>query len=330
MNKISDGLYCNWWYTNASGSSVTGTVGITFVVAALRSPTHEYHVAFKCDTTTTCKLVIVAGTTNATGDHVDNTPPDDMAVVDSSAAGVISSTQPTNTVMNFKWSVDAAGVITALYNGQQITYDTQTSFDDWTDIAFVTDLTTNGTWCIDDMAVNDGSGSTDNSMPGSIAGYIVPVDQVVDSTNFTAVGTGDMITALTDNETSTYIMAETTPASVELSIPPLSAYVPAYEKVRIPQDSTNYTWNASTNQESYLTGVSMIRPQIASGSSTQPNRKITAQVKDTTSNNTQISDEFALTADANSFSAELEQGDSGAWNLDNLKTGEYTVKLEIK
>ena len=330
LNKVSDGLYCNWWYTYTHGSVPTGTIGNVIPVAALRSPPHEYHVAFKCDTLATAKLVIQAGTTNASGTHVDNTPPDDMVVVDSSATSVISSTQPVNNVVNFQWSVDAAGVITAMYNGQQVTYDTQTSFDDWTDIAFVSDIAVNGTWCIDDMAVNDGSGTTDNSMPGSIAGYLVPVDQVVDSTNFTTIGTGDMTTALTDSDASTYIMASTTPASVELSLPPLSAYVPAYEKVRISQNSGSYTWTASTNQESYLTGVSMIRPQIVGASSTQPNKKVTAQVKDTTSNNTQTSDEFGLIADVNSYSAELEQGDSGAWNLDNLKTGEYTVKFEIK
>lgn len=334
LNKVSDGLFCNWWYTHTNPSIIASTntndVGLTFRIAALRTASNEYHVAFKTKTAGQASLIIQSGTTSADNDQYNGSGNNDMVEVAVSSSAVWGAADNQYSFMNFKWGVDAAGVLTASFNGQQIEYDTGHTFDQWIDIAFVSDISTYGGWNIDDMAVNDGSGSEHNSMPSSIRGYLAPFDLVENSLNYTTVGGADLLTTLTDNSNTTYITADVAPASVELSVAPLSAYVPPFMKVAGESGgSQGWGWVAADSTDE-LTAVALIKPEALGVTSTQNNRQLTFRVKDTILNNELTSSAQSLvTAPTNYISHEFDQGSSGPWNLTNLEQGNYTVKFEI-
>ena len=157
----------------------------------------------------------------------------------------------------------------------------------------------------------------------------MPLDGLVESSNYTAVGAEDILTSITDNDSSTYITTDTVPATVELSVAPISAYIPDHEKAIVTSGAIyeNYGW-VPVDINSKHVGVDMIKVRAGGVSSTQANRTFTMQVKDTVSNNTQTGSSTGLIADPDSFTNVYAQGTSGEWNLTNLSAGDFTIKLE--
>jgi hypothetical protein len=85
-------------------------------------------------------------------------------------------TIPNSGYVNIKISLDNTGVITGEVNGKSVSYDlknldwvTDGAFDMWEYLNVIG--TCRGSDLVDDVAINDGSGGTDNDMPGEIKCY---------------------------------------------------------------------------------------------------------------------------------------------------------------
>tara|TARA_B100002019_G_scaffold71248_1_gene61417 strand:+ start:11190 stop:12485 length:1296 start_codon:yes stop_codon:yes gene_type:complete len=118
------------------------------------------------------------------------------------------------TWINLKFSVDNVGVIYASYDGVEVSYDMKNlgwildsgAFSQWT-VASLSGQTRNGE-PLDDIAVNDGSGGVDNSMPGSIRSYRVTESLAYNDSQSSLVNNNSGVTvdeALSDGDDGTFI-----------------------------------------------------------------------------------------------------------------------------
>lgn len=116
--------------------------------------------------------------------------------------------------MNLKFSVDNAGIIYGYFNGVEVSYDMKNlgwildsgAFSQWT-VVSISGQTRTGE-ALDDIAVNDGSGAVDNSMPGSIRSYRVTESLAYNDSQSSLVSNNSGVTvdeALADDDDGTFI-----------------------------------------------------------------------------------------------------------------------------
>jgi len=247
--------------------------------------------------------------------------------------------------LNFKMSIDNSSVLTVIFDEQYTyTYDLatltgDTSFSQWVDIIWClvryrnTDMTYRAV-NVDDLVVNDGSGAVNNSMPPNVS--VIPVSHhatVSNMTNLQLFGTGytesQTVSAL-HNYSSSVIYTGTssntpyanthvqqhglTPTDVEspwditLQIPALSAIT------NLGGDITNGLPLIPTDIDSVIVSL------VGVGGSSE------VTVTDTIANNTEqqtfwTNDPTHATVHAFTTPA------GGTWSLDNLKTGDYELRI---
>ena len=147
-------------------------------------------------------------------------------VSSSSNIDTASVTLSSSTWYNLKISVTNAGVITADINGNSVTTSTGVTFSSWTTLcALLTREFSEGSYriAVDDIAINDGSGASDNGLPNSIRGYNF-FDAATLNTNsgFAAVGGTTVLANLQDGSDSTRASASADLSYIDFSLPTLS------------------------------------------------------------------------------------------------------------
>jgi len=129
-----------------------------------------------------------------------------------------------NTWYFYEISLDNSGVITITYNGTPVTYNSGVTFSNIQQLAALySSSETNRSRCLDDVAINDGSGASDNGLPNSIRGYNF-FDAATLNTNsgFSAVGGTTVLANLQDGSDSTRVSTSADLSYIDFSLPTLS------------------------------------------------------------------------------------------------------------
>jgi len=124
---------------------------------------------------------------------------------------------------NCQVGIDNGGIITFTYNGNTISHTIAgtPAFSTFQNVGI--GYGTNNGHQIDDIAINDGSGASDNSTPNSIRGYNF-FDAATLNTNsgFSAVGGTTVLANLQDGSDSTRASASADLSYIDFSLPTLS------------------------------------------------------------------------------------------------------------
>lgn len=197
LSKFSNGYYCQWWWrpTNWNTSYYAKAIVLkdnsTYYSAQVVYNGADYNVVIRNNTTQT-----------------------DLASSPNFAF-------PNNVWINGQVSLTDNGDLTVSINGQTASTSLGVMFSAWEIMSFpeVGDRI-----YIDDMAVNDGSGATDNGLPGSIRSYTYNLNSTLKSNNaFNTVGGGSVLANLLDGNIATGVESEQNGAQIVMSLPPLSA-----------------------------------------------------------------------------------------------------------
>lgn len=214
-----------------------------------------------------------------------------------------------NTWYNCLTSVNDAGLITLQINGATaVTYASSVTFSSWTKIGIaMCDAPYQG---IDDLAINDGSGSSDNTTPNSIKAFNFFDQATLDSqTGFSTVGGSTILANLTDGDDTTRVSAEDDLSEINFSLPTLSAS-------GMSETASNFT---------KISAINVYAKQIES---TKANSVLKAKVTDATSSaNREESITIPLTV-ANDSKTMFDDG-SADWSLSNLDAGNLKFKLTL-
>jgi len=201
LTKFSSGYFCNgWWYVKNFAKSVRH-----FLWAAYDGTgTKSYNAYMEYVSGSNWDIVIRDASTST------------------ELARSASSTSVTNgNSYNFSVSVDNTGGLTFGFNGITATYASGVSFANWT--RMLAPAAKGDSIVIDDLAINDGSGASDNSTPNSIRGYNF-FDAATLNTNsgFSAVGGTTVLANLQDGSDSTRASASADLSYIDFSLPTLS------------------------------------------------------------------------------------------------------------
>lgn len=300
-SKFTDGFFINCWLTSASYSGTSSYFPLFGI--------HDGSKSFISYLTPVSdqsgwKLAIRETTTGNVSTLVET-------------AGVVVPASGNSGMQHLIAGVDNTGLMTVTFNNVSISHDVsqQTGVDQYTQWQKILIVSNNGDSTgagIDDMAINDGTGATDNSFPPNIRGYGVTGQMTLDTvTDFTAIGGGDIVTELTDNNSATGITTDTTDAQATFNLPALSG-----ADVEDQQDA--------------FSKIAQINVSTRYINSNRYNTVIYNTVTDTTTNNTSQSTQLA-TANTSSqahFSGYVAGG-SGDWNLTNMINGDYQLKLSL-
>jgi len=200
---FSSGLYCNYWIY--LGTGIVGPTAYTKLMV-LYDGTNSYQVYIRYN-----------GTAHEVAIAQNNT----STILEQTSLGLTLSA---STWYNVSVGVNNTGDITGVLNGTSVTYNTSVSFANWTrlGIAGLRNTTVNGRF-IDDLAINDGSGASDNGVPNSIRAYNF-FDTATLNTNsgFAAVGGTTVLANLQDGSDSTRASASADLSYIDFSLPTLS------------------------------------------------------------------------------------------------------------
>jgi hypothetical protein len=205
-------------------------------------------------------------------------------------------------------SVDNSGVISISINGSTaFTYATGSTFSSFTQLGACM-ARGQVTAYIDDLAINDGSGSTDNAMPNSIRAYNFFDQATLDSqSGFSTVGGSTILANLTDGDDSTRVTTATDLSEMNFSLPSLS--------------STGMSETASNFSK--IEAINIYARQIEA---TKANSVLKAKITDSVTNaNREENISLPLTV-ANDSTTMFDDG-SNDFSLSNLDSGNLDLKI---
>lgn len=266
--------------------------------------------------------------------------------IDTSNLLVDLNTTPTvYPYLNFKMSIDNSSVLTVIFDEQYTyTYDlatltSDTSFSQWVDIIWCltryhyTDLSYRSA-AVDDLVVNDGSGTVNNSMPPNVS--VIPVSHhatVSNMTNLQLFGTGytesQTISALhnySSSELYTGTSSNATFANLHVQqhgLTPTDVQSPWDITLQLPALSamTNLDGDITNGVPLIPTDIdSMIVSLVGVGGSSE------VTVTDTIANNTEQQTFWTNDPTFSTVHTFTTPAD-GTWSLDNLKTGDYELRI---
>lgn len=158
--------------------------------------------------------------------YIDNSGTNTFIRIAKNSADVSSidlgSKLSASTWYNVNFSLANNGDITYIVNGSSAcSYSTAVTFSSFTIMGIIGSQNTKVYW--DDLSINDGSGASDNGLPGSIRAYnfFDPVT-VYTNSGFTAVGGSTVIANLQDGSDSTRVSASADLSYIDFSLPALS------------------------------------------------------------------------------------------------------------
>ena len=212
------------------------------------------------------------------------------------------------TYYNTHVSVDNSGVISLSINGSTaLTHATGIAFSSFTQLGACMARGQN-TAFIDDLAINDGSGSTDNGMPNSIRGYNFFDQSTLDSqTGFSTVGGSTILANLTDGDDSTRVNCSNDLSEMNFSLPTLSA-------TGMSETASNFL---------KIDAINIYARQIEA---TKANSVLKAKITDSVTNaNREENISLPLTV-ANDSTTMFDDG-SNDFSLSNLDSGNLDLKI---
>ena len=299
--KFVDGFFINCWFTEASYSGVSSY----FPLFGIYNGTKSFvgYLAPESDQSG-WKLAIRETTSGNVSTLVES-------------SGVVVPSSGNSGLQHLIAGVDNTGLMTVIFNNVSISHDVsqQTGVDQytqWQKIMIASNASANNGAGLDDMAINDGTGATDNSFPPNIRGYSVTGQMIQNTvTDFTSIGGGDMVTELTDDSSTTGITTDTTDAQITFNLPALSGS------------------NVNDQQDTY-SKIARINVSTRHVDSNRYNTVIYNTVTDTVTNNTSQDTQLATsnTSTQAHFSG-FVNGGTGEWNLTNMINGDYQLKLSL-
>ncbi len=212
-----------------------------------------------------------------------------------------------NTWYNVLASVDNSGLISYSVNGSTpITYNTGVTFSNWTLIGLAS--TDPNYQKLDDLAINDGSGSSDNGIPSSIRAYNFFDQATLDTqTGFSSVGGSTILANLTDGDDATRVTATNDLSEMNFSLPSLSAS-------GMSETASNF---------SKIEAINIYARQIEA---TKANSVLKAKIIDSVTNaNREENISLPLTV-ANQSTTMFDDG-SNDFSLSNLDSGNLDLKI---
>ena len=216
-----------------------------------------------------------------------------------------------NTYYNFSIALNNSGQLTLIVNGTTLNYNTSISFANVTHAVFgvCSGSSFDSSFAyIDDLAINDGSGSTDNGIPNSIRAYNFFDQATLDSqTGFSTVGGSTILANLTDGDDSTRVTASNDLSEMNFSLPSLS--------------STGMSETASNFSK--IDAINIFARQIEA---TKANSVLKAKIIDSITNaNREENISLPLTV-ANQSTTIFDDG-SNDFSLANLDSGNLDLKI---
>tara|TARA_B100000497_G_scaffold4549_1_gene4662 strand:+ start:177 stop:1358 length:1182 start_codon:yes stop_codon:yes gene_type:complete len=209
---------------------------------------------------------------------------------------------------NLICGIDNSGLITCTFNGANISFSSSISFSNLTRIGI---CGANG-WptniYMDDLAINDGSGSSDNGIPNSIRAYNFFDQATLDSqTGFSTVGGSTILANLTDGDDATRVSAEADLSEMNFSLPTLSG-------TGMSETASNFT---------KIEAINVYGRQIEA---TKASSVLKAKVTDATSSANREEDISLPLTVANDSTTMFDDGASD-WSLANLDAGNMDLKI---
>ena len=210
------------------GSHLTSASDTYFAIDLTKFSNGAYCNAYICPrlSSSYLKLGYFYDGTDKYEAYVNSTGATDIVTISKNSTDVATfdtgAPHSVNTWYNYSVGVDNTGTITVGFNGSTpLTYNTSVSFANWNFVCLF--------WCggnrmeVDDLAINDGSGASDNSTPNSIRGYNF-FDAATLNTNsgFSAVGGTTVLANLQDGSDSTRVSASADLSYIDFSLPTLS------------------------------------------------------------------------------------------------------------
>jgi hypothetical protein len=208
---------------------------------------------------------------------------------------------------NTNVSLDNSGLISISINGSSpLTYATGAAFSTFTQIGAC--MARINTAHIDDIAINDGSGSSDNALPNSIRGYNFFDQATLDSqTGFSTVGGSTILTNLTDGDDATRVTTATDLSEMNFSLPTLSG-------TGMSETASNFT---------KIEAVNVYARQIEA---TKASSVLKAKITDATSSANREED-ISLPLTVGNDSAVMFDDGASDWSLANLDAGNIDLKI---
>ena len=213
-----------------------------------------------------------------------------------------------STWYNVKCSIANNGDIEVDWNGTTISYSTGTTFATLTGVAIGHTSVNVHSASMDDLAINDGSGSSDNGIPNSIRGYNFFDQATLDSqTGFSTVGGSTILANLTDGDDATRVSAEADLSEMNFSLPTLSG-------TGMSETASNFT---------KIEAINVYGRQIES---TKASSVLKAKITDATSSANREEDISLPLTVANDSAVMFDDGASD-WSLANLDAGNIDLKI---
>lgn len=229
-SKIQEGVYMNWWMKWMQ----IGQGGISTQETGLR------YAAFFNSVADNCINVYIAA-------DLDNQNLRRIYIADKGGI-VAQSTNVSynqNDWINIRLSMDNSGVLYTSFNGIELSYDTKLL--GWTDSSgvwsqwdsFLGIASSRSNDSIDDVAINDGSGGVDNSIPESISCFNCSPSFLLNSSSGVTKSDPAIseLEILTDNTNATFLTLDEG-GKIELSVADLSDFIYNF-------DENNYSEVAS-------------------------------------------------------------------------------------
>ena len=214
LDNINEGIFLNYWqnmtpiHTRSDGSSYGGAVlfsAFNGVDKSANTADNLVHVYIAPDA----------------AEYVSQSEYANKRLYIYSNGSILAESElltiPYGEFINVKMSLDNAGIITGEVNGKSVSYDlknlswvTDGSFDTWEAMNVIG--TSRGD-TVDDVAINDGTGSEDNGMPGDVRCYAAektmqyaPAESSGVVNNFNSGDNPlDEVGVLTDSQSTTFL-----------------------------------------------------------------------------------------------------------------------------
>ena len=278
-SKIQEGVYMNWWMKwllTAQGGTATSETGLRYAgfFNSVADNCINVYIAADLDNQNLRRIYIadkdgiVAQSANVSYDQYD--------------------------WINIRLSMDNSGVLYTSFNGVELSYDTKLL--GWTDNSgvwsqwdsFLGIVSSRSNDTIDDVAINDGSGGVDNSIPGSISCFNCTPSFLLNSSSGVTKSDPAIseLEILADNSNTTFLTLDEG-GKVELSVADLSDFIYNF-------DENNYS------------GVDSISLRVANSSVTDFGRFAKLSVEDLSGSN-KVESEKALSMDRNQLGVLFDQ-----------------------
>lgn len=278
-SKIQEGVYMNWWMKwllTAQGGTATSETGLRYAgfFNSVADNCINVYIAADLDNQNLRRIYIadkdgiVAQSANVSYDQYD--------------------------WINIRLSMDNSGVLYTSFNGVELSYDTKLL--GWTDNSgvwsqwdsFLGIVSSRSNDTIDDVAINDGSGGVDNSIPGSISCFNCTPSFLLNSSSGVTKSDPAIseLEILADNSNTTFLTLDEG-GKVELFVADLSDFIYNF-------DENNYS------------GVDSISLRVANSSVTDFGRFAKLSVEDLSGSN-KVESEKALSMDRNQLGVLFDQ-----------------------